>query len=488
MKHTLIKPLRLCLIFLAMQLGANAQQSHCATLLGDQTKAFLMGRSNQLNNIKNQNPNIQTRRSVPIKFHLVADGNGNGYYRTADLYELMCTLNRQFDTTNIRFYMLEPINYIANTNFYNFTNIAFGDACMNQYNVANACNVYINENPWGACGYAYYPNSGPFNGNAGIFLAKSCSDPKSNTTFAHEMGHYLALPHTFDVVSGNIEFVNRANCSTAGDLFCDTPADFINQRWNCPYNGTQTDPNGQPYSPDPRFFMSYSLDACMNRFSAQQRTAMDFSLTNDRPYLLNPSAPNIITLPATTNIIPADSSTNVRQFTFRWRAIPNATGYIFRAKRSNFNTYQVLVYVTDTFYNYVGPVFSNPNFWQQWSVKPVGLNAFCSSYSPSSYFKSDPTPTTIEEIDFRDREIGVAPSLVSLTMPLVNIFFKQNTNSGIELKHLDVYDTTGKLIVSQKNISNNIYGLDVSNLPIGLYFIKVTTPKGTYSSKFVVRD
>ena len=72
-------------------------------------------------------------------------------------------------------------------------------------------------------------------------MANGCAN--NGSTLPHEVGHFYGLPHTHD--QGN-ELVNGSNCATAGDNFCDTPADpnlsgVVNS--SCVYTGTATDAN-----------------------------------------------------------------------------------------------------------------------------------------------------------------------------------------------------------------------------------------------------
>ena len=73
---------------------------------------------------------------------------------------------------------------------------------------------------------------------------------RNNTTVTHELGHYLAMPHTFYGLegSGNLSSTCGAtatsgekhprsgiysNCASSGDRFCDTYPDYNSDRWNC---------------------------------------------------------------------------------------------------------------------------------------------------------------------------------------------------------------------------------------------------------------
>jgi hypothetical protein len=108
-------------------------------------------------------------------------------------------------------------------------------------------------------------------------------------TLAHELGHCLRLLHTNEF-AGGIEEIPRtgplANCTTAGDGLCDTPADHglgisttnVDET-SCAYIGNQTR-NGFSYAPDTRNVMSYTLPHCMLHFSPEQGARMRAAIQN----------------------------------------------------------------------------------------------------------------------------------------------------------------------------------------------------------------
>lgn len=110
-----------------------------------------------------------------------------------------------------------------------------------------------------ACGLAAGSVGGAFSG--GVFIEKTmCTTP---AVFAHELGHFFGLPHTF--AGSGIELVDGSNCLTTGDFICDTPADpyvafnpienYVDG--NCRFINQQTDANGEYYNPDVGNIMSY---------------------------------------------------------------------------------------------------------------------------------------------------------------------------------------------------------------------------------------
>lgn len=109
------------------------------------------------------------------------------------------------------------------------------------------------------CGFATLNGIGMPN-NSGIFIRKDCINAR---VFAHEMGHFFSLLHTFE--GSGTELVNGDNCTTAGDGLCDTPADpyedgeplsnYVDNE--CLFINGKQDANGEYYNPDLGNIMSY---------------------------------------------------------------------------------------------------------------------------------------------------------------------------------------------------------------------------------------
>ena len=218
---------------------------------------------------------------APIKAHIVRRTDGTGGLTEAQLNSAIATANTFYANSCMAFYICGAINYIDDDNYYDFDTSDEG-ALTGANNVANAINIYfcnsVADGPDFYCGYAYYPG-GPDH----ILMDNSCT--LNGSTLSHEIGHFFSLPHTHN---GGTELVNGSNCATAGDQFCDTPADpqlssgTVNS--SCVYTGSDTDANGETYVPNTRNVMSYSRKSCRTEFSSEQYAAMSFTYLNVRNY------------------------------------------------------------------------------------------------------------------------------------------------------------------------------------------------------------
>ncbi|MFN0015791.1 MAG: M12 family metallo-peptidase [Saprospiraceae bacterium] len=137
-----------------------------------------------------------------------------------------------------------------------------------KYNVERRINMYFVTDfasPINACGLAELSGIGnPV--SSFILIRKDCINAR---VFAHEMGHFFSLKHTFE--GSGSELVDGSNCTTAGDQICDTPADpyvegdplggYVDG--NCRFINNKTDLSGNYYNPDLGNIMSYyDCDTC----------------------------------------------------------------------------------------------------------------------------------------------------------------------------------------------------------------------------------
>lgn len=361
--------------------------------------------------MNNQGPYYQKNNTItylPIKVHIAGTNAGGGYYKFNTLLDAFCTLNDQYRPYDWQFYIYEDINYINSDAVYNHTGSY--QTLINAQSVPNVINMFFVADPSGACGY-YAGFGGPQGTSGGgrqgfIAINNSCAQ-NLNSTIAHELGHFFSLPHTFygwenrnttDAARSTDERVNGSNCGSAGDFFCDTPADFISDRWNCPYNLTKTDFVGTPYNPDGSLYMSYANDACQDHHSVEQVDAMKSYLANRRGYMLNIPFPNYPVITDTlTTLFPATASTNIpaNYANLKWASVPGATHYYLQVTRSNnINNLAVDTIVSDT-----SVIINNldAGFTYRWRVRPFNNYSTCPAFSVFRTF-STTLPTTLNPV------------------------------------------------------------------------------------------
>lgn len=345
--------------------------------------------------------------NIPVTIHVIRSGNGGGGFDETQAYLTICDLNNRMASAGMFFYVPEAVNYINDDDYYAAQDYGPLFDMIDLNNVPRTVNIYYtNLSQLGLCGFAFYPNSGPggFQNDGAVVMSFACSQP-TGTTLTHEIGHFFNLPHTFDFTSddpinGFAERVTRnfnetpprlsANCNFDGDGFCDTPADFIGTRWSCPTGRIQLDLNGDRFRPDSSYYMSYSSDVCMSRFSAQQITAMRNTLVNvnaSRGYLrINPMPNYPVISNAPTQLQPLAGDTVVpNQAVFSWQRIPGAT--LYQIKINLFNFAVVDTFTTDTFYvNLTRDI--RPNRDHSWEVRAITGAQLCTPFGARINFRS----------------------------------------------------------------------------------------------------
>lgn len=142
----------------------------------------------------------------------------------------------------------------------------------------------IPENPF-TVGFASFP-SNSLTYDAAFMLAFVVNT--WDATFAHEMGHALGLYHTFEGGDEDLCPPAETNCSTEGDLVCDTEVHAY--YWTCPTNAEINPCTGTYYQGTQYNIMSYGI--CQNRFTPGQRDRAIYMLKTYRQSLINSNGLN----------------------------------------------------------------------------------------------------------------------------------------------------------------------------------------------------
>lgn len=247
---------------------------------------------------------------INVVHHISRNNEGNNpSISTATIERLMRNLNANFNAFDIVF-VTKDIKFLDNTAWNNLfikQDDFIDQRVLKPFEDDNSFNVFYfieladridGEIDPTLSSTALFPDQGN-----NIKLSRLGFQEDNITTFTHEVGHYLGLYHTdetFEDNNGNAELVNGSNCENAGDFVCDTPASPILDDTNiserpgtsCTYIGTETDANGERYSPDIFNFMStwdgserFGLP-CRRRFTEGQIAKVKDILNNERSFIL----------------------------------------------------------------------------------------------------------------------------------------------------------------------------------------------------------
>ncbi|MGZ3861637.1 MAG: M43 family zinc metalloprotease [Bacteroidia bacterium] len=218
-------------------------------------------------------------RTLSVAIHIVTDSLNNPNITQAQINKGLDTLNHDFAPICLKFKICSQ-DTIYNYKYYSFDKALETGEVHSIYEVHNVINVYI-------VGEVVNPGVSGFAGTGGDYAVLSHSCVTDFKCWSHEFGHFFSLMHTFDTAPG-AELVNGSNCSTAGDLICDTPADIdpapINSG-SCSWYGSNQDANGDYYTPIIGNIMSYHPAACKTGFTVGQFNQMVNYYLASRTYL-----------------------------------------------------------------------------------------------------------------------------------------------------------------------------------------------------------
>jgi len=240
--------MRIEIILFAAIMPAALQAQFCETIT-DST--WMAGYESLLRTAENRTLDLfdDPAADVPVTFHVEVKA-GNPAVQDQRIAQAMESTNRWFSGAGVRFVQCGPTNL-------------FDDTASPKLN-RRTVNVAVFRAKDG-CGYA----SGSY-----VYINANCSRTFENI-LSHELGHVLGLPHSHGYTNSGTtdELVDGSNCGTAGDRFCDTPADpnlLGKVGSGCVYTGTARDANGMLYKPMTRNIMSYTNSACADTLTPMQ--------------------------------------------------------------------------------------------------------------------------------------------------------------------------------------------------------------------------
>jgi hypothetical protein len=442
---------------------------------------------------------------LPLTVHIVGTDDGAGYFEQIYIYETLCQVNEDFAPANIQFFVHDEIQYLNNTSYYQHDDVLQGADMMFENNVENTINCYIVSDPAGNCGYNL-----PY---AGIAMNTSCMG-YGDHTWSHELGHALSVQHPFLGWEGNryvsgkpaqeiliynytyfkdtlirdtvildttySELVDKSNCEIAADKHCDTPPDFISNRWTCDNDGfspnVMYDSNGEAFYADGTLIMSYSNDACQSRFTNEEVARMRSNIAQEKmDYLFDQNVPNSIS--EIEIISPKNAEmVNIDQVECLWNSVEHVEEYIVSVGLGPNLSNRAFYYTKDTFLILDDYTFFEgaPYFFE---IYPINSKYFCAPTSRSSF-----VPTSISSSNELNHEnVSIWPTVLQN-----NETIHIKVNSFKERKCL-IYNSNGSIVLEKELLPTKLNRI---NLPFGLnagvYYCKIIGASGNTTKKIIV--
>jgi len=481
-------------------LTLNAQ-FNCSTHHSDQ---FMKRLDNNVAYL-NEHPETKdpTKRYVPIKFHLVANTDGEGRMPEEFVYRQMCLINEAYDSMGLVFYIDDGFSYVDNTNIYEHEGNYYGPILQNKEPAT--LNLFL-VNTVGDAG-GYYSPAGDY-----VAIPKGYFTREDNVPFAHEVGHFLSLAHphvgwedapytpelygecvTLTSIGSSqtgsnilVEVQDGSNCTLAADRICDTPPDYgfmqSANACNNPWEGTVKDRNNDLIYTLPNSIMTYNGYACqqysfthgqanMMRADYDNRSNLEKSYVPDETPITDAPIKNF---PESFSTVDTYNAVN-----FDWEAVEGASEYMIIIGG------QANIRVKTTSTSYFTDALA-PNGSYSWKVIPINEVGNCVESDDILFFTGDNT-SSVKELE---------------NVSAVNVFPNpSNTDNDIQLTmeldkamdlEISILSNTGRL-VNRNTFTNVAKGnfetkLATENLSSGIYLMKISSDKGQLVKRILINE
>ena len=398
--------------------------------------------------------NSFVQRNVNIFVHVIRRSNGTGGLTNSQIYNTLNVLSSDYSNANICFNEIGR-NYIHDDFYFNFSSGNFA-SLINVFPQWNAINIYL------------LPVGITFGRASGI-PAKAFvlgGNYVNTSVISHEMGHCLGLYHTHSRGGCNdtlncTEAINGSNCADCGDSVCDTPADpclLGNVAANCTYTGSF-------FNPLTNNIQSYTPPNCMTQFTNGQ-IARIHTMINTSPILQN-----------VLNLYSCFNANCFNNLTF----ITPLSGFVDQEVNNwiegTFNN--VILPGADVTYDAGNQVRLKPGFK---ALSGSRFHAFIDGCRGNAKINGE-----VSGIDVIENDIA----LKIYPNPLSESATISYTLANEDEVTIYLFDATGKTVTTlaknnQQTAGEHQLELEATNLPTGIYYLKLQSNETNIIKKLMI--
>lgn len=227
-----------------------------------------------------QGPAPCLNKELSIVAHIATSANGSLATSQNAIDIAVAYLNQEFAETCLSFRVCE-YNTMPQPYLFAWSQSIDEPDALNIHYRADRINIYFVEEVVSTMdglvdGYAHFP------GGSDVVAIKTSGF--FGPELVHQIGHFFGLYHTHETSMG-LELADGSNCSTTGDLVCDTRADpfmidittglpVYNVDLSCNVVPDAQDPAGSWYLPPNNNIMSLYPDVCGKKFTQEQINRM----------------------------------------------------------------------------------------------------------------------------------------------------------------------------------------------------------------------
>ena len=209
-----------------------------------------------IHGMENHNSEDEHFRIV-LQYNILRRSDGTGGWDQLDLIdEHVKHINWGFRDTPFVFVRKPGVNYIDSDQSYDIETVGEAQTFFGTHHTPGVGMIYMYNGSTLFNNTVARAYTSPTLGQRGHIYSDTRVGLPANLAFSpHELGHFFFLYHPYESAANGTECVARTNCTTHGDLVCDTPASPIvfggNTLRTGQYFGSTPGPcpNDPPYEP-----------------------------------------------------------------------------------------------------------------------------------------------------------------------------------------------------------------------------------------------